>query len=440
MDVYTAVQWIHDRKKFAEKPGLLRVHHLLYLLGNPERDVRAIHIAGTNGKGSTVAYLCRLFRQAGYTVGTFTSPYIRNFNERIRVNGESISDTDLVALIQMIQPLVEEMDQDPELEGITEFEIITAMMFYYFAKKKPDIAIIEVGLGGMYDSTNVITNPLVTAISTVGFDHMDILGNSLEEIAKQKAGIFKPNVPVVLGNLPDEAKKVCVEYAETLHCPIYQYGRDYTLKYLGRSQKRIGEKFNFKDDMRSAKRLVTPLIGQHQVENAAFALQIFDVIARRDKIRLSTNDIQHALNNVKWPGRMEIFQQEPLIILDGAHNEPAMNCLINNLKLEYQNYHVNVLFAAIQGKSYDAMIHCLESMDNVDITLVTFDSPKSLTAEQLSVYENDDRVHISTNWHKSFFEILNNTGENDMIVATGSLYFISEVREFLMGSGDGYED
>lgn len=440
MDVYTAVQWIHNRKKFAEKPGLLRVHHLLYLLGNPERNVRAIHIAGTNGKGSTVAYLCHLFRQAGYTVGTFTSPYIRNFNERIRLNGTSISDTDLIALIQMIRPLVEEMDQDPELEGITEFEIITAMMFYYFAQKQPDVAIIEVGLGGMYDSTNVITNPLVTAISTIGYDHVDILGDTIAAIAQQKAGIFKPNVPVVLGNLPEEAKQVCIEYANTLQCPVYSFGEDYEVKYLGRSQKRIGEKFNFKDDLRHAKRLVTPLIGQHQVENAAFALQIFDVIAKRDKIRLSTSDIQHAFNNVKWPGRMEIFQQQPLIILDGAHNEPAMECLVNNLKTEYNQYHVNVLFAAIQGKNYDAMIHRLEGMENVDLTLATFDSPKSLTCEQLSAYENDAHVTISTNWRKSFFEMLKNTDDDDMIVATGSLYFVSEVRDFLMGSSDDYDE
>lgn len=440
MNVYTAVQWIHDRKKFADHPSLLRIQHLLYLLGNPERDIRAIHIAGTNGKGSTAAYLCQLFRQANYTVGTFTSPYIRNFNERIRLNGESISDTDLVSLIKMMQPLVEEMDRDPELTGITEFEIITAMMFYYFARKKPDIVIVEVGLGGMYDSTNVIANPLVTAISTIGFDHMDVLGDTIEEITKQKAGIFKPNVPVVLGRLPEEAQKICVQYAHELQCPVYLFGEDYHVDYLGRSTKRIGEKFTYKDSMRHAKRLVTPLIGKHQVENVAFALQIFDVVAKRDYIRLSTNEIQHALNNVRWPGRMEIFQQEPLIILDGAHNEPAMDCLVNTLETEYQHYHVHVLFSAIQTKNYPEMIRRLEQMENVDITLATFDSPKSITIDQIKSYENDNRITISTNWRKSFFDMLKETDDDDMIVATGSLYFISEVRDFLMGSGIGYDE
>lgn len=440
MDVYTAVQWIHDRKKFSDHPSLLRIQHLLYLLGNPERDIRAIHIAGTNGKGSTVAYLCHLFRQANYTVGTFTSPYIRNFNERIRLNGESISDTDLVSLIQMIQPLVEEMDRDSELKGTTEFEIITAMMFYYFANKKPDIVIVEVGLGGMYDSTNVMANPLVTAISTIGYDHMDILGNTIEDITKQKAGIFKPNVPVVLGHLPEEAREICKQYAETLHCPVYSFDTDYHVNYLGRSTKRVGEKFNYKDSLRHSKRLITPLIGKHQVENAAFALQIFDIVAKRDYIRLSTSDIQHAFNNVNWPGRMEIFQQEPLIILDGAHNEPAISCLVNTLETEYADYHVHILFSAIQSKNYPEMIHRLEQMDNVDITLATFDSPKSLTIDQIKEFENDEKVTVSTNWRKSFFDMLKDTDDDDMIVATGSLYFISEVRDFLMGSGSGYDD
>ena len=433
MDVYTAIQWIHDRKKFSDHPGLMRVQHLLHLLGNPERELKVIHIAGTNGKGSTVAYLCRLFQELEYKVGTFTSPYIESFNERIGINGIPISDTELISLIQMVQPLVEEMDQIDELAGITEFEITTAMMFYYFAHHQIDIAVIEVGLGGMYDSTNVISNPLVTAISTIDYDHCDILGDSIEEIARQKAGIFKPQVPVVLGNLKEEALTICEDYAISLDCPVYCYNRDYTVNYLGRSTKKQGERFNYKDSTRSAKRLLTPLIGHHQVENAAFALQIFDVALARENQTLSNNDIQHALARVEWPGRMEIYQDAPLIILDGAHNRPAAHRLVETLKEEYKDYDIHVLFGALCTKDYDNMIQELITLDNAEITLTTFDLPKAVPTSAYEKYAQQDNVIISNNWRKSFFDILQDIDdEKEMVVVTGSLYFVSEVRQFLM--------
>lgn len=433
MDVYTAIQWIHDRKKFSDHPGLMRVQHLLHLLGNPERDLKIIHIAGTNGKGSTVAYLCQLFKELNYTIGTFTSPYIESFNERIGINGHPISDTELISLIQMVQPLVKEMDEVEELSGITEFEITTAMMFYYFAQQNVDIAIIEVGLGGMYDSTNVISNPLVTAISTIDYDHCDILGNYIEDIARQKAGIFKPQAPVVLGNLNEKALTICKDYAISLNCPVYCYNRDYTISYLGRSHKKQGERFNYKDGIRSAKRLLTPLIGHHQVENAAFALQIFDVALARENKNVSNTDIQHALSKVEWPGRMEIYQDEPLIILDGAHNRPAVKRLVETLNDEYRDYQIHVLFGALCTKDYDSMIQELVTLNHAEITLTTFDLPKAISTDKYSHYEEQPNVIISNNWRKSFFDILQDIdSDKEMVVVTGSLYFISEVRQFLM--------
>lgn len=432
MDVYTAIAWIHGRKKFSKYPSLTRVQHLLHLLGNPEKNIKAVHIAGTNGKGSTVAYLCRLFRELDYKVGSFTSPYVEAFNERIGINGMPISDSELIHLIQKIQPLVEEMDQQEELSGCTEFEITTAMMFDYFMEKQVDIALIEVGLGGIYDSTNVICQPLVTGISSIGYDHMDLLGNTLEEIAKEKMGIFKPQRPVVLGKMDPEITDFCKDYAQSLECPVYCYGNEYTVDYLGRSSKKLGEKFNYKDEMRSAKRLLTPLIGHHQVENVAFALQIFDIALRYEHRSLSNSDVQHALAKVEWPGRMEIYQNEPLIVLDGAHNVPAMQRLVETLADEYTDYKIHILFAALKTKEYKEMIAQLQTLENIDLTLTSFDTPKALPISTYESYKESERLHITDNWRKAFFDLLKNMDDKkEMVVVTGSLYFLSEVRHFL---------
>lgn len=217
-----SIDWIHSRLKFGIKPGLSRIIHLLELLDNPQDKLKTVHIAGTNGKGSTVTFLSNILQTYGLKVGTFTSPYIEIFNERIAINGNFISDEDLDRIVAVIKPLVLEMDQDADLAHITEFEILTAIGFVYFYEQSVNLAIIEVGLGGLYDSTNVIT-PLVAAITSIGLDHQDILGNNLTQIAQQKAGIIKPHVPVVVGNgqgMPDEAYAAIIAIASSQSAPI----------------------------------------------------------------------------------------------------------------------------------------------------------------------------------------------------------------------------
>ena len=435
MDVDTAVSWIHSRKKFTKTPSLTRIQHLLHLLGNPEQSVKAVHVAGTNGKGSVVAYLSELFKTVNYTVGTFMSPYVDNFNERISLNGEPITDTELVKLVKVVKPLVEEMDKIEDLSGMTEFDLITAMMFYYFAQKNPDIVILEVGLGGMYDPTNVVVNPLVTAITTVSYDHTNILGSDLLEISKQKAGIFKPEIPVVVGNVDNKVKEYIKNYAKTLHSPYYIYGEEYESQYLGYNAKKNAEKFNYKDEYHTYKRLLTPMLGKYQVENVAVALQIFDLVIQRESLHVSTSDIQKALNHTSLSGRMEIFQDNPLIILDGAHNVDAISQLSENLKTNYRDYRIHVLFAAIKDKLYDEMINELLTIPNIDITITTFDLHKAIPCQNYEKYEHLDNVNIVENWRKAFFDLLKKTEDDeDMIVVTGSLYFISEVRRFLINA------
>lgn len=213
MNYNDAINYIHGRKQFKKHPNLDTIKLLLSKLDNPQNKINAIHVAGTNGKGSTVAFLRNLFQADGYSVGTFTSPFIIKFNERISVNGVPITNDELVQLVEEIKSIVDIMDTELGLNAPTEFEIITAMMFKYFADNPVDVVIVEVGIGGILDSTNVFT-PKVSVITTIGYDHMKILGNTLSEIAAQKAGIIKPRVPVVVGNLPDDALNVIKKTAQ----------------------------------------------------------------------------------------------------------------------------------------------------------------------------------------------------------------------------------
>ena len=227
MTIEEAIEWIHSRLPFGSRPGLDRVEVLLEVVGHPERKVKTIHIAGTNGKGSTVAYLRSLLEEAGLIVGTFTSPYIETFNERIAINGKSIPDNDLIQLVKKYQPLIKQLDQFEAVAGITEFETLTAMVFDYFLMKKVDVAIIEVGLGGLLDSTNVAV-PMLTGITTIGLDHTEILGETIEEIAAQKAGIIKQGVPVVTGNIGPEAFNIIKQTAKEKNAMLYVYAVSYT--------------------------------------------------------------------------------------------------------------------------------------------------------------------------------------------------------------------
>ena len=297
-----AIEWIHSRKPFGSRPGLQRVNALLDLVDHPEKKVPTIHIAGTNGKGSTISYLKEMLQTAGIVVGTFTSPYIESFHERIAIDGKFITDEELVTLVNKYQPLVEKLDQQEAVSGITEFELLTALAFDYFVGKV-DVAIIEVGLGGLLDSTNVV-EPMLTAITTIGYDHTEILGETLELIAGQKAGIIKKNIPVVTGNIPENALGVIMQTADKQNAPIYRFGHEYQVEYL-HPDDTWGEWFDFSNQNGKLKHLKTALIGQHQPENAGVAIQLFQLYCEQNKINWQAKEIKKALQKTFWPARME---------------------------------------------------------------------------------------------------------------------------------------
>ncbi|EOH85938.1 bifunctional folylpolyglutamate synthase/dihydrofolate synthase [Enterococcus villorum] len=436
MKIEEAITWIHSRLPFGSRPGLDRVEALLEVVGHPERQVKTIHIAGTNGKGSTVTYLRCLLEEAGLTVGTFTSPYIESFNERISINGQKIPDKELIKLVQKYQPLVEQLDQFEAVAGITEFETLTAMAFDYFLCQKVDVAIIEVGLGGLLDSTNVAV-PMLTGITTIGLDHTDILGDTIEEIAAQKAGIIKRGVPVVTGNIETPALEVIKKQAKLKNAPIYSLKENYMITYQ-RPADKWGEVFTFHNETGKMTHLSTAMIGQHQVENAGMAIELYQIYCKIEELPFREKDIKKALKKAQWPGRMEKISEEPLVILDGAHNTHAVKRLVQNLKKEFQGYQINLLFSALKTKDVESMLSQLKEVPNVHIYLTTFESPKAI---DLSSFTDlvDENLSIVSLWQFGLAEILEKMTDEDVLVVTGSLYFISEVRTLLLQLGGKHE-
>ena len=393
-----SIDWIHSRLKFGIKPGLSRIVYLLEQLDNPQNKIKTVHVAGTNGKGSTVTFLSNILQQYGLAVGTFTSPYIEIFNERIAVNGRYISDEELNRIVGVIKPLVLQMDEDPNLVNITEFEILTAIGFYYFADQAVDIALIEVGLGGLYDSTNVIT-PLVSVITTIGLDHQDILGDTLAKIASEKAGIIKSGVPVVVGNrqgVPEEAYTVIAAVAQEKNALIVH--------------PETGQTFDLN------------LHGQYQQDNAALALKVFESLAGKLGLTRDSEKIKKGLKQAFWPARMEDLKG---FILDGAHNLPAIKRLVTEFDGSKKGH---ILFSALQRKDFHEMIALLQTIPNVALTLTTFDYPKTIVAADVA-----DISDVA--WLDDWREFVTAPRQaDDVYLLTGSLYFMSQVRDFLLTS------
>ncbi|MDT1995650.1 bifunctional folylpolyglutamate synthase/dihydrofolate synthase [Carnobacterium divergens] len=421
-----ALTWIHSRLALGIKPGLKRMEWMMKKLGHPERKFKSIHVAGTNGKGSTVTYLRSMLEAAGQTVGTFTSPYIESFNERISVNGEPISNEEILRLANLIYPYVMELDETP-LGGPTEFEVVNSMMFQYFGEGHADVVIVEVGLGGLVDSTNVVT-PIVSVITTIGYDHMHILGNSLAEIAYQKAGIIKAGVPVVTGKIPSEALTVIEKIAIEQDSPQSQFGKEFFVSKW-QTLPTWGEQFTFEDDYICLRQAQISMLGEHQVENAAVALEALRIYSHETGLAVGHEQMLRGLKRAFWPGRMEKINEQPLIVMDGAHNEPAVIRLVETLKRDFPDQDVYVLFAALKDKSVDTMMAHLQTVQNMHLMVTTFDYPRAATGEELAD-QVVGPVEIVENWQTGLVKSINEMDSSDVLLITGSLYFISEVRHY----------
>ncbi|HEO8419907.1 bifunctional folylpolyglutamate synthase/dihydrofolate synthase [Niallia sp. FSL W8-0635] len=420
-----ALNWIHSRLRFGIKPGLSRMEMMMEKLNHPEKQIKTVHIGGTNGKGSTVTYLRNILQQAGLTVGTFTSPYIEQFNERISVNGNPISDEEILALANKLYPIVEEMDK-MEIGGPTEFEIITAMSFYYFAYMNTmDIVIYEVGLGGRYDSTNIIT-PLLSIITSIGLDHTAILGDTYAQIAFEKAGIIKKEVPIIAAVKQKDARDVIVKQAYEMGAPIYLLDKDFAIdEYYTESSV---ECFSLKSSFSTWINLQITMFGRHQVENASLAV-IGAQLLRETYVSINDDSIRKGLLLSKWPGRFEIISENPLVVVDGAHNEEGIEALVDVLVNRYKDKKKKIVFAALSDKKTDKMIHKLDQVATA-ISFVTFDFPRAAGSSMLYEESNHPLKEQSSDWRKTILYQLENSKADEMLLITGSLYFISEVKTF----------
>ena len=422
-------QWIANYRTDQPHFGLERMVELLALRGNPHLKLKVIHIGGTNGKGSTIAFLKNMLEKLGLRVGVFSSPYLIHYTDQISINGESIPEARLEALMADYQSLLEG-ESATNLQGTTEFEIITAIAYDYFASEQVDVAIMEVGMGGLLDSTNVC-QPILTGITTIGLDHVALLGDTLEAIAEQKAGIIKQGIPLVTGRIAPEALAVIDRIAEGKDAPIFAYGTDYQVRY----QKSMvtGEVFDYTSVVRQG-RFQTGLLGLHQIENAGMAIALLDNFCQEDGRELASNHLlAQALEETSWPGRLEIVSREPLMILDGAHNPHAIKALLATLQERFADYRKEILFTCIKTKALEDMLDLLEQIPDTELTLTHFDDSRA-TDESVLEEAAKSRNLSYQGWQDFLEQKLTDKKEEKQTVriVTGSLYFLSQVRAYLM--------
>lgn len=422
-------QWIANYRTDQPHFGLERMVELLALRGNPHLKLKVIHIGGTNGKGSTIAFLKNMLEKMGLRVGVFSSPYLIHYTDQISINGESIPEARLESLMVDYQSLLEG-EAAAKLQETTEFEIITALAYDYFATEQVDVAIMEVGMGGLLDSTNVC-QPILTGITTIGLDHVALLGDTLEAIAEQKAGIIKQGMPLVTGRIAPEALAVIDRIAEGKDAPRLAYGTDYQVRH--QESVVTGEVFDYTSSVRQG-RFQIGLLGLHQIENAGMAIALLDTFCQEDGRELVANIlIAQALEETSWPGRLEVVSRDPLMILDGAHNPHAIKALLATLQERFADYHKEILFTCIKTKALEDMLDLLGAMPDTELTLTHFDDSRA-TAESVLEEAAKSRNLSYQGWQDFLEQKLTDKKEEKKTVriVTGSLYFLSQVRTYLM--------
>ncbi|MFD3449557.1 bifunctional folylpolyglutamate synthase/dihydrofolate synthase [Microbacteriaceae bacterium 4G12] len=423
-----AVSWIHSHAKFGIKPGLERMNWMLEQLDHPERRIQCVHLAGTNGKGSTLTYIRSILQAAEYKVGTFTSPYMENLTETISMNGMPMQFGDLVALVNIIKPVVEALD-DTEFGSATEFEIITLMAFYYFGTMNPvDLVLLETGLGGTYDSTNVV-HPVLTIITTIGHDHMHILGETLTDIAGEKAGIIKAGIPVITGVSQPEAMGVIRSVSNSKKATVYKVGEQFSFTHMHSGDD--GEVFSFTGPFASYAGLKIMMKGAHQVQNASLAVMAIMYLKTYQSLIVEETHIRKGLLEAVWRGRFEQISYEPKIIVDGAHNPEGIDSLVKTVQAHYDNKKIIVLFSALGDKKIEEMITKLETIAD-EMIFTTFDFERAISPKLLAAHCHLDHPRIFDDWQEAIDETVPTIGEDAVFLITGSLYFIARVRKYIV--------
>jgi len=392
------------------KNDLSFIKKILAKLGNPQDQVKTVHITGTNGKGSTSYYLATLLKKAGQKTGLFVSPYVYRFNERIQLNNQDISDQDLVKAANKVQAAFEEIQKEDNDFSLVTFEYEVAIAFVYFADQKCDYAVIEVGIGGEHDKTNVIT-PEASIITTIGLDHEQIIGPTIQDIAREKSGIIKRNRPVVLGNVPQEILPILKQKAEKEQAPLYQLGRDFEVK--------LDEQIVYSDNEHE---LTFKLRPQVEGFDIAIAVRTFFLL----DLPLINEKVEQAIDQTVIPGRYQVLQTKPLIILDGAHNIQAMTNLLKTVHhlAEKRQGHLHALVTMMKDKDLEQVFALFKQND--DVLLTTLDYPRVAKHNDFPI-DVQRRYNYERDYQRGFTTLKNKMADNDILLVTGSFYLVSAI-------------
>ena len=421
-----AMKYITEVGNFGSNYGLERTYKLLEHLGNPERDLKLIHIAGTNGKGSTTSMITEILMGEGYKVGMYTSPFIEEFEERIQINRNNIPKESLAILMDEIKVAVDKVIE-AGYNHPTEFEIITVLMLLYFKKENIDFGVIEVGLGGTLDSTNVI-KPIIQVITSISFDHTNLLGNTLEKIAREKAGIIKKGIPTVIYPQQEEVLKViknkCFEMDSELYIANNENLKFENIVNLDKPYQLL--KYNNEID------ILLPLLGEHQIINLSVAMQAIEVLNNKNIIDISIANIVKSIKNVSWKGRLEVLSNNPYVVIDGAHNIQGIKTLSRNIKKYFKYENLYLILGILADKDVDEMIKVITPMAQ-KIYAVTPNSIRAELADDLrsEVIKYNINCKAYDDYEEAYIKALSDADRNDLILASGSLYMIGDMRKII---------
>ena len=428
MNYNEAMKYITEVGNFGSNYGLERTFRLLELLGNPQDNLKLIHVAGTNGKGSTTAMITKMLNGLGYKVGMYTSPFLEEFEERIQINGENIPKDVLAELVTYIKPYIDKVKE----EGYghpTEFEMITVLMLLYFEREKIDFGVVEVGLGGRLDSTNVII-PIVSVITSISFDHTNLLGNNLREIAGEKCGIIKRNIPTIVFPQQEEVMDVVIKKCEKENSKLYIVNfNDAQLLDIVKGDKTF-QKVKIKGEKEYI--LELPLLGEHQIYNLALAIKVMEVVEKQGFIHLNNKAIENSVREVMWKGRLEVLSNNPLIVIDGAHNIQGITTLKNNIQKYFNYKDVYLILGILADKDVEMMVKEITPLAK-KVYAVTPHSIRAELAQDLrdEIIKYNENCKAYEDYEEAFNNALKDAKENDLIIASGSLYMIGDMRKLI---------
>lgn len=409
LDYLLASEW------FGSKPGTERVGGLLEKLGNPQEGLKYIHITGTNGKGSCAAMAASVLKAAGYKTGLYTSPYLYRFNERMQINSKQIDDEVLAELMTRVRPAADAMEEHP-----TVFEMITAAALLWFKEESCNVVVLEAGMGGSGDATNVISAPEAAVIMNIGLDHVGILGNTVEEIAREKAGIIKRGCDCVLYEQSESVEGIVRERCEAEGVSLRV--ADFSA-ISSEFDSLFGQSFTYRGEP-----YALPLLGAHQLKNAAVVLELVEVLRARGW-KLEQTDVEHGLYAVSWPGRFELLSDEPMFVVDGGHNPQCALTVRDNLLHYFPDSRRILLMGILRDKDYASLTDILDETAD-EYICISPDSPRALSAEELGEHlkRYGKPVTVCESIKDGVTAALEHCGENDMVCAVGSLYSVGEIR------------